>query len=91
MKETHLRKRALGVVLSLRPNTSQQSEPPNAAVRRMLLFPHLLPQCPNTLRMTGVMKKFLDITAARVALGRIIPHGVIIAGAVSAELKCNSG
>ena len=84
MKETHLRKRALGVVLSLRPNMSQQSEPPNAAVL-------LLPQCPNTLRMTGVMKKFLDITAARVALGQIIPHGVIIAGAVSAELKCNSG
>ena len=79
------------MVLSLRPNMSQQFEPPNAAVRRMLLFPHLLPQCPNTLRMTGVMKKFLDITAARVALGQIIPHGVIIAGAVNAELKCNSG
>ena len=84
MKEIHLRRHALGVVLSLRPNRSQRSEPPNAAVL-------LLPQCPNTLRMTGVMKKFLDITAARVALGQIIPHGVIIAGAVSAELKCNSG
>ena len=84
MKETHLKRHALGVVLSLRPNMSQQSEPPNAAVL-------LLPQYPNTLRMTGVMKKFLGIIAARVALSQTIPHGVIIAGAVSAESKCNSG
>ena len=84
MKETLLTRSALSAVLSLSPKGSKQFEPPSTAVL-------ILPQYPNTLLMTGVMKKCLGIIAARVALSQTIPHGVIIAGAVSAGLKCNSG
>ena len=77
MKETLLMRSALSAVLSL-------FKPPSTAVLIVL-------QYPTTLLMTGAMKKCLGIIAARVALSQTIPHGVIIAGAVSAELKCNSG
>ena len=77
MKETLLMRSALSAVLS-------PFKPPSTAVLTLL-------QYPTTLLMTGAMKKCLGISAERVALSQTIPHGVIIAGAVSAELRCNSG
>ena len=77
MKETLLMRSALSAVPS-------PFEPPSTAVLTLL-------QYPTTLLMTGAMKKCLGTFAERVALSQIIPHGAIIAGAVSAELRCNSG
>ena len=84
MKETRLKRYAPDVVPCLRLNRSKQFEPPNSAVR-------LLPQNPNTLRTIGVVTRCHGTTAVSAVLGQVIPHGVIIAGAANAELKCSSG
>ena len=72
------------VMSSARIATPSSFGSPSTAVLTLL-------QYPTTLLMTGAMKKCLGIIAERVALSQTIPHGVIIAGAVSAELRCNSG
>jgi len=84
MKETRVTMYAPNAMLHLRFNRSEQLEPPNSAVR-------LLPQNPNTLRTIGVVMRCHGTTAVSAVLGQVIPHGVIIAGAVNAELKCSSG
>ena len=84
MKETRVTMYAPNAMLHLRFNRSEQLEPPNSAVR-------LLPQHLNTLRTTGVVMRCHGTTAVSAMLGQVIPHGVIVAGAANAELKCNSG
>ena len=72
------------VMSSARIATPSLFGSPSTAVLTLL-------QYPTTLLMTGAMKKCLGISAERVALSQIIPREAIVAGAVSAGLRCNSG